>query len=267
MDLANAAARVAFFDSGLGGLSVLHYACRNLRGEQFVFFADEDNVPYGTKKREDILHFVDEAFAFLSEQNIKAVVVACNTATSVAVVAMRQKYSMPIIGMEPAVKPALLAANGKRVLVVATPVTVNGEKLRRLLANLDAERRVDALALPTLVAFAERAEFSSAVVEAYLRRELLPYKLDDYGALVLGCTHFNYFKDSFRRLLPPDVRIIDGNEGTINELERRLTGINKRGDLPPVPPVYFYSGRRVTADDELRRLEQYMKRLDDMYLL
>ena len=258
-------AKIAFFDSGLGGLSVLHYALRHLLGEQFVFYADEDNVPYGTKDKADILRFVDDAFTFLLRQNIKAIVVACNTATSVAVRAMREKYSLPVIGMEPAVKPALAVADNKRVMVVATPVTVGGEKLQQLLAKLNAADRVDALALPQLVAFAENADFAAA--DAYLNEQFAPYNLENYGALVLGCTHFNYFKDAFRRLLPAGVRIIDGNEGTINELNRRLTASGKRSALPPAPPVYFYSGRTVTDENELNRLAQYMRRLDDMYLL
>ena len=99
--------KIAFFDSGIGGLSVLHHALKILPQEQFIFYADEDNVPYGTKSREKVLHFVDDAFNFLIEQGVGATVVACNTATSVAVKKMREKYSLPIIGLEPALKMAL----------------------------------------------------------------------------------------------------------------------------------------------------------------
>ena len=99
--------KIAFFDSGIGGLSVLHHAMRVLPNEQFVFYADEDNVPYGVKTREEVMGFVQQAFDFLVGCDVKAIVVACNTATSVAVREMRHRYDIPIIGMEPAAKKAL----------------------------------------------------------------------------------------------------------------------------------------------------------------
>ena len=108
--------RTAFFDSGIGGLSVLHHAMKILPNEEFIFFADEDNVPYGTKSREQILKYVDDAFKFLTAQKVDAIVVACNTATSVAVRPMREKYSLPIIGMEPAIKKALDLYPARKVL-------------------------------------------------------------------------------------------------------------------------------------------------------
>ena len=112
--------KIAFFDSGIGGLSVLHHAMKILPHEEFIFFADEDNVPYGTKSPEEVLACVDAAFKFLVEQGVSAIVVACNTATSVAVVKMREKYSLPIIGMEPALKVALDTFPNRKVLVTAT---------------------------------------------------------------------------------------------------------------------------------------------------
>ena len=99
--------KIAFFDSGIGGLSVLHHAMRVLPKEQFVFYADEDNVPYGVKTTDEVKDFVQQAFDFLVGCDVKAIVVACNTATSVAVREMRHRYDIPIIGMEPAAKKAL----------------------------------------------------------------------------------------------------------------------------------------------------------------
>ena len=258
--------KTAFFDSGLGGLSVLHCAMKRLRHEQFIFYADEDNVPYGNKSVELVRELTDRAFAFLVRQEVKAIVVACNTATNAAVAVMREKYDLPIIGMEPAAKLALDTDGTRRVLVVATEGTVHGDKMKRLIAAYDKERLVDCHALQRLVDFAELSEFVSPVVDEYLRRELADYDFSAYSALVLGCTHFNYFKDSFRRLLPPNVRILDGNEGTVRELERRLAGIDALEDLSP-SVEYYYSGRRVTDERELTRLADYMARLDEMYEL
>ena len=281
--------RLAFFDSGIGGLSVLHHATKILPHEEFIFYADEDNVPYGTKSREEILSFVDEAFKFLVAQDVAAIVVACNTATSVAVKKMREKYSLPIIGMEPALKVALDLFPAKKVLVTATAITITGEKIHRLIERLHAQKLAELKALPMLVEFAERQEFNSAAVENYLREEFATIDFKNFSSLVLGCTHFNYFKDTLRKILPSHVKILDGNEGTVNELIRRT-------NLQPAPTVcplfksggnegtvnelirrtnlqsarttalpdmkFFYSGRQVTDATELERLQKFLQRLD-----
>ena len=258
--------KIAFFDSGIGGLAVLHHAMKLLPREQFIFFADEDHVPYGVKPREQVMEFVGEAFGFLADCGVKAIVTACNTATSVAVKEMRQRYDIPIIGMEPAAKRALDLDGEHRVLVVATPITVSGQKMRILIEHVDKEHLVDLLPLPRLVEFAERMEFRSKEVAGYLKEQLDSYDFSKYSALVLGCTHFNYFKDTFRELLPENVHFVDGNEGTVRELIRQLKARNALEDHP-MSVEYFYSGRKVEDPSELARLQSYMKRLDEMYFL
>ena len=256
--------KIAFFDSGVGGLSVLHHAMRVLPQEQFVFFADEDHVPYGTKTKQQVRDYVAEAFDFLMTKDVKAIVTACNTATSVAVAEMRQRYDIPIIGMEPAAKKALDLDGEHRVLVTATPITVKGRKMEILIEKVDKDHLVDRLALPGLVEFAERQEFESQAVTDYLQEQLAPFPLEKYSALVLGCTHFNYFKDTMRRLLPDNVRFVDGNEGTVRELIRRLKERNQL-EHQKQSVDYYYSGRLVTEEAELARLQSYLKRLDKMY--
>lgn len=253
--------KIAFFDSGMGGLSVLHHARKILPHEEFIFYADEDNVPYGTKTHEEVLSFVDAAFKFLIGQGVGAIVVACNTATSVAVKVMRERYSLPIIGMEPALKVALDLFPARKVLVTATAITITGEKILRLIERLHAKDLAELRALPRLVEFAERQEFNSVAVEEYLRGELASYDWEKFSSLVLGCTHFNYFKDTLRKILPPHVKILDGNAGTVNELIRRtnLAASDRRGTIE-----FFYSGRRVTDTAELAKLKKFLRRLDDM---
>lgn len=258
--------KTAFFDSGIGGLSVLHHAMKILPNEEFIFFADEDNVPYGTKNREQVLSYVDAAFKFLTAQNVGAIVVACNTATSVAVRPMREKYDLPIIGMEPAVKVALDLYPRRKVLVTATEITIRGEKILNLINHLNAENLVELRALSNLVDFAERMEFNSSAVENYLRGEFEGYDFKDFSSVVLGCTHFNYFKDTIKKILPAHMKILDGNAGTLNQLAR-LANL-KIAENKKIPPVeYFYSGRRVNSTEELTRIEKYLKRLDEMFLL
>ena len=212
--------KIAFFDSGIGGLSVLAEALRRFSGAEFLYFADEDHVPYGTKSRADIVRLSLDAVGFLLSRGADAVVVACNTATSAAISELRGAFSVPVIGMEPAVKLAADSFGARPTLLIATPLTIAGEKLARLVGRLECETW--SLALPRLVEFAQDLEFDSPAVRAYLREELAKFELARLGSLVLGCTHFNYFKDVLREILPPHVRIIDGIDGTLNRLASEL---------------------------------------------
>ncbi|MCI6158489.1 MAG: glutamate racemase [Selenomonadaceae bacterium] len=256
--------KIAFFDSGMGGLSVLHHAMRVLPQEEFLFYADEDHVPYGTKSREAVQQYVAEAFDFMISKGVKAIVVACNTATSVAVPVMRERYDLPIIGMEPAAKKALDLDGGHRVLVCATPITVSGRKMELLIERVDKDHLVDRLALPALVPFAERQEFDSPDVRAYLAEQFAPYDFRQYSALVLGCTHFNYFKPAMRAFMPDSMHFVDGNDGTVRELIRQLEARNLR-EANEQTVEYYYSGRRVADEAELARIGRFMQQLDRVY--
>ena len=214
--------KIAFFDSGIGGLSVLAEALRRFSGAEFLYFADEDHVPYGTKSRADIVQLSLDAVGFLVSRGADAVVVACNTATSAAISELRGTFSVPVIGMEPAVKLAADSFGARPTLLIATPLTIVGEKLARLVGRLECETW--SLPLPRLVEFAQDLEFDSPAVRTYLRQELGKFELARLGSLVLGCTHFNYFKDILREILPPHVRIIDGIDGTLNRLASELGG-------------------------------------------
>lgn len=271
------AMNIGIFDSGIGGLTLLHQAMVLMPQENFIFYADTDHVPYGTKTREQVVAYVDGVIRFMAEHDCKAVVIACNTATAVAAQLMRRKYQLlPIIGIEPAVKPAVAESEGKRVLVVATPLTVHEKKLRKLVERVDDEHLVDLLELPGLVEFAERGEFVSDSVTAYLQERLSGYVLDQYGELVLGCTHFNYFKDTFRALIPPQIHIIDGSLGTVRQLMRVLDA--KHALLEPVADDggnwehykndicvrYFESGREITDRAKLETIKRLHERLEKM---
>ncbi len=254
---------IGIFDSGIGGMTLLHQAMVTLPKENFIFYADTDHVPYGTKTKQQVISYVDEVMQFMISHDCKAVVIACNTATAVAAEIMRKKYDLPIIGIEPAVKPALEQSKGKRVMVVATPLTIREEKLKNLVEKVDDAHRVDLLALPELVTFAENGVFDGEVVDAYLRKSLSLFCLEDYGELVLGCTHFNYFKDQFRRILPSGVQMIDGSIGTVNQLQRILAGCElleeNKGEVR-----YFASGRELTDLQDLERMQRLHEHLERM---
>lgn len=253
---------IGVFDSGVGGLSVLAEALSRRPDADFLYYADTDHVPYGEKPKQALAAYVDAAVACLLAQGAQAVVVACNTATSAAIDILRGKYGVPILGMEPAVKPALAGTGGRRVLVLATPLTLREQKLHQLLDTVDAAHCADLLPLPGLVRLAEREEFSGATLERYLAQAFAPYRPADYGAVVLGCTHFNYFKDSLISLFPAGTRFVDGCRGTVNHLLRKL-GLTE-GARQACATRYFESGRPVADAAALRRYDRLLARLAQM---
>ena len=218
--------KIGIFDSGLGGLSVLNEALSKLSEHEFLYYADVKNVPYGQKSRDEILKFSFDAVKFLVKNGADAVVVACNTATSVAIKELRGNLSVPIIGMEPAVKKAhdLSHDDALKTLVIATPVTVNGAKLK----------------------------------------ELAKFDLSKFDFLVLGCTHFNYFKDSLREILPQNVSIIDGNEGTVKRLISELGLQISNANLITPNVKFFYSCDEVYEQSELEKISRNLARLEKM---
>ena len=254
--------KIGIFDSGMGGLSVLHRALRMIPEADFLYYADEEHVPYGEKTREQVRGYIDEIIAFMIKKQVDAIVIACNTATSVATKEYRSQFPLPIVGMEPAVKPAVSDTScTKRILVTATPVTIREEKLQNLLHQVDQHHQVDLLPLPRLVEFAEAGQFNDGQAEAYLREVLAPYDLSHYCTVVLGCTHFNYFKDSLNKILPEDIAIIDGSMGTVNNLQNVLAEKNLLEQN--TGRVQYYTSSRLA--EQLRpRYEQLLLRLDEM---
>lgn len=217
---------VGFFDSGIGGLSVLEMAASRLPHTEFLFYADEDNLPYGKKTKEEIINYVDEAVRFLREHGADVVVLACNTATSASAMYLREKYDFPILGMEPAVKVATKNrgnGEGNRIVVTATNLTLKLEKLERLIEQLGVDDCVDELSLQELVTFAENGVFDGVEVEQYLKKQLNSCDLEHTCSIVLGCTHFTFFKTLIKEIVlelsGKTIPVIDGNAGTVNYLK------------------------------------------------
>jgi glutamate racemase len=276
--------KAGVFDSGIGGLSVLHEAMREHPELEYIFYADVDHVPYGTKKNEEILQYADEIVSFLVDKGADAVLIACNTASAVAVSYLRDKYDLPIIAMEPAVRPALKEEESKRILVMATPVTLRENKLKELLHREHGEERSDLLPMPGLVEFAEREEFDTEEVRKYLKQQLYGYDLREFSSIVLGCTHFNYFKPVLRSILEEmgasHVELIDGAKGTVRRLADLMQLEEKKADemlkeeklyFDSVEEMkahysvsYYFSGREASREEEehiLRMHKQLEKAL------
>lgn len=256
--------KIGIFDSGIGGLSVLHRALKVFPDAEFIYYADKEHVPYGEKTVDEIRGFCGDILRFLVDQGVDAIVIACNTATSVADKAFRMQFPVPIIGMEPAVKVALeQVASDKRVLVIATPVTIAGRKLQALVEAHDHDEQCDLIALPMLVRYAESEDFANPMITEYIADEMkaLDLSLEEY--IVLGCTHFNYFKPNIRELMPW-IHFTDGNAGTIRQLSRKLNELKSYHPGEEGKVSYFFSGREVN-EEEYEQIQRYMHRLDAMY--
>jgi glutamate racemase len=257
------ALKIGFFDSGIVGVSVLYEALKMLPEEDYIYYADTKNVPYGTKPKDVVRGYVIEAAEFIASKGVKALVVACNTATSIAIEDLRKRFDFPIIGMEPAVKPAVeRTGGGKRVLVTATPLTIKEDKLKNLIHRIDGENIVDLLPLPGLVQFAEKLQFDDDVVIPYLQEELSRCNGDEFGTIVMGCTHFSLFKDMYKKMFP-NADVIDGSVGTVRNLKRILSEAgNLGGGSGKVE--YYDSGESVVDEKGMQRFDALLKRLKEI---
>ncbi len=212
---------IGVFDSGVGGVSVLRELTRLMPNEKYIYMGDSANAPYGTKTKEEIFNYATGCAHYLADNGVKALVVACNTATSVCIVDLRLTYShMPIVGIEPAIKPALKEKANKKIGVMATPLTLKEDKFNRLLDSFNTSKTVVPLPCPGLMELVERGLSESE--EAYKYLSELFEGLYDMDALVLGCTHYPFLKSTIRKILPA-VRIYDGGEGTARQLKRLIT--------------------------------------------
>lgn len=210
-----------FFDSGVGGLPYLASARQRLPGADYVYLADRLNYPYGEKPAGDLRRLVLEAMGQALERfRPRLVVVACNTASVVALDALRRSYPVPFVGVVPAVKPAAEHLGGSRLgggrlAVVATRGTVSGEYLRQLVEDYASGVEVLRIPVAELVDYAEHTPPPRNLErdEAMVRRALAPHLRDGLGSVVLGCTHFTLLEEAFRRVLGPGVEVIDSREG------------------------------------------------------
>ena len=223
---------IGVFDSGVGGISTLRCMIRELPGENFLYYGDMKNAPYGTKTPEEVLRCVRQVVAELMEEEIKALVIACNTATGAAAAALRAELRIPVIAMEPALKPAQEARGNGKVLVLATPLTLRQEKFERLMA-LYGEGAVR-VPCPGLMELVEADDENGQ--RAYLEKLFAGFDPDAVDAVVLGCTHYVFLKDMIRGMLPERIVITDGNAGTARQLRRVLEreGLIREGNAGSV---------------------------------
>ena len=205
---------IGIFDSGIGGISVLAEIIKILPNEEFIYFADTLHAPYGDKP-EDVVHALSiKAAEFLSYIGIKCLVVACNTATGAAINEIRKMCAFPVVGMEPAVKPAAELGIKSKILVMATPLTLKSKKFNELIRHYKHRSEIVPLPCPGLVEIIEQCHTHGREIEEYLTRIFSSVNKEDISSIVLGCTHYVLIKEEIVKAMSMEISIIDGNYGT-----------------------------------------------------
>jgi glutamate racemase len=212
---------IGVFDSGLGGISVLKELMQLMPEEHYLYFGDSANAPYGTRTTEEVKILTLNAAARLYERGIKALVVACNTATAAAITQIREEYpNLIVVGIEPALKMATDRFPRGHVGIMATQVTLREEKLEHLVGRFP-DVTVEKIPAPGLVELVEQGKTQSEETEALLRNILKPY-VGQLDAIVLGCTHYPFVKDTVQKILGEGVVVLDGGAGTARQTKRLL---------------------------------------------
>ncbi|MGH4051798.1 MAG: glutamate racemase [Clostridium sp.] len=236
---------IGFFDSGVGGISVLKESLSRLPNEDFVYFGDSINAPYGTKNINEVKKLTFNAVDFLLDKGVKVIVIACNTATSAAIDDLRREYEdIPIIGIEPALKPAVKISRGRSVIIMATPMTLAENKFNDLMNLFSKEVNIIPLPCAGLVELIENGIIEGDQVEKYLKAKLAKFKQIDVASIVLGCTHYPFIKNELAKIVGEKTIIIDGSIGTVNQLKRQLIHTNLLNDKKTKGIVTIYNSSK-----------------------
>jgi glutamate racemase len=234
------AAPIGVFDSGIGGLTVVHELMHQLPHESIIYFGDTARVPYGPKSPDTVLRYSREIGAYLVDQGVKAVVIACNTATAHGLAALREELPLPVVGVvEPGARAAVAASHGHALGVIGTAGTIASGAYERAIRALLPESRVVARACPLFVPLVEEGWTQGEVARLVAHEYLDPMRDEGIDALVLGCTHYPLLKPLLSEILGAQVRLIDSAQETAAETARMLETLSLRAS-PDVTPTYRF---------------------------
>lgn len=244
---------IGVFDSGVGGVGVLKELVQVLPHENYIYYGDSLHAPYGEKTPEQVLELVNNVVKHLLEQNVKAILIACNTATSVAAGILRERYpEISIIGMEPAIKRAVSEKKKNKVLVMATPVTLHLDKYLRLQHKFESQAEFLPVECPGLAKRIEQADLDGTDLTEMLRELLERYK-GKVDNVVLGCTHYPFVKKQIREILG-DIPILDGSRGTALQVQRVLRSKGLLNEQEQNGEIIFESSKETEEELAIYRL-------------
>jgi len=245
------AAPVGVFDSGIGGLTVAQEIVRQLPHESLIYFGDTARVPYGPKSPDTVRRYSREIAAFLYEQGVKTIVIACNTATAHALNVLRDELAMPVVGVvEPGARAAVAATKRGHIGVIGTVGTIKSGAYERAIRAIDPDVMITVRACPLFVPLVEEGWTDHDATRIVAREYLEPLIAADIDTLVLGCTHYPLLKPLLRDVLGPSVRLIDSAEETAAETARTLAAGGLAADAAADPSYRF-----VASDDPLQFLQ------------
>jgi len=214
---------IGVFDSGLGGISVVRALIDLLPQEHLIYFGDTARVPYGSKSEETVVRFSHQISSFLLEKQVKMLVVACNTASAVALKHLQDSFDIPVVGViHPGSKAAVKYSPRKKIGVIGTASTIRSGAYRTAIHALEADAQVTDRSCPLLVPLVEEGWPRDGVVRAVLETYLTSFLADKPDSLILGCTHYPYLKEEIQAVMGTEVRLIDSGEETAAEVQRVL---------------------------------------------
>jgi len=244
---------VAVFDSGVGGISVLQHIHALLPNEQLLYVADSKYAPYGNKSPAEIQARCVELSDFLIANHAKAIVVACNTATAAAIDMMREKYALPIVGMEPAVKPAAAASKNGIIGVLATTGTLKSAQFAGLLESYGRNVKVVTQACVGLVECVERGELQADSTLQLVKKYCQPLLDEGADTIVLGCTHYPFVRSLIEQVVGAQVSLIDTGAAVAKQLQKRLAALDLLTSESQVGSVQFWTN---SAADNAKQVVQ-----------
>lgn len=261
----NSQRAIGIFDSGIGGLSIMQRLAQLQPNENLLYVADSAYAPYGDKPTAYIIERCEVITRFLLEHDVKAIVVACNTATVSAIKHLRQCYEQPFIGVEPGIKPAAYQTRSGIIGVLATTQTINSESFRQLQLNFTTDVRIEIQACPGLVECIEALALQDKKTEKLVRQYVKPLVDKGVDHIVLGCTHYAFLESMIQRIAGPSVTVINTDQAVARETMRRLqtqqllSNSNQPGDK------HFYSSGEIQAFK--RQIHQLWSATDHVYTI
>lgn len=247
---------VGIFDSGIGGLSVQRHIRDLMPGEDLIYVSDRAHLPYGNKASSFILDRSEFIVNFLIQQNVKAIVIACNTATAIAVAYLRDKFSLPIIGMEPGVKPATVKSRNGLIGVLATEGTLVSGKFQNLVEQHANGADIFYSPCHGWVEAIENNGPNHAITVDLVEQSLIPVLEKGVDTLVLGCTHYPFLKEIIENIAGSSVTIIDTGQAVAKQLQRRLSDeALLSSNTQPGHERYWCSGPAEKTQDLIAKIQ------------
>ena len=234
---------IGVFDSGVGGLTVVKSLVQQMPGENFICFGDTAHIPYGNKSRAELFKYAQDIIAFLLEQDVKAILVACGTHSSITLPEMESSCPVPLLGVvKPGARSAISASRNGRIGIIATQASVNSGTYSKYIVEMDDSTRVFTMACPRFVQLVESGQLAGREVDEAVHEYIAPLMDAGIDTLVMGCTHYPFLEDTFKRYIGPDVTLVDPALETITELSMILADNNIVSQAVRGNGKFFVSG-------------------------